>query len=268
MKWECVVVRDTGLAENPFSILAVTQGRWGERIAQNIADHAPATWDVHTWAAPRVIPPIVDYPEDYLPDSFPQVDMVLALGDVPGFAQLVPEIARMSGARAVLAPIDRNASLPEGLARQVKGWLEAIDVAVAFPKPFCSLTESSYNRTPLVQPLEDETLKRFARHYGRPSFRIEVEGGLISEIEVLRDAGCGCAANIAQGLLGTAVQDAIEAAGLLHHHFPCLADMQKDGDYHDTLMHVSGNLLKDTIREALRPHLEASYIRPQGRHET
>ena len=260
-------MRDTGLAENPLSILAVTQGRWGERIAQNIAETAPSTWIVHTWAAPRVIPPIVDYPEEYLPDSLPAVDLVLALGDVPGFAQLIPEVARLTHARAVLAPIDRNASLPEGLARQLAGWLEAMGVAVAFPKPLCSLTEGSYNRKPLIQPLENEILKRFASYFGRPQFRIEVENGLISEVEVLRDAGCGCASHVAQGLMGLSVDEAIEAAGLLHHHFPCLADMQNDSDYHDTLMHVSGNLLKDTIREVLQPYLEVSYIRPQGHHE-
>jgi hypothetical protein len=119
--------------------------------------------------------------------------MILALGDVPGFAQLIPDIAKLTGARAVLAPIDRNEALPEGLASQLAGWLEAMDVAVAFPKPFCSLTETSYNRTPLVQPLEDETLRRFARHFGRPTFKVQVEEGRIAGIEVQRDAGCGCA---------------------------------------------------------------------------
>ena len=167
-------MRDTGHAEIPLSILAATQGQWGERIAENITANAPSDWIVHTWAAPRVIPPIVDYPEDYLPGELPQVEMILALGEVAGFAQLIPDIAKMTGARAVLAPIDRNEALPEGLARQLAGWLEEMDVAAAFPKPFCSLTETSYNRTPLVQPLEDETLRRFARHFGRPLFKVKV----------------------------------------------------------------------------------------------
>ena len=261
-------MRDTGSAENPFCILAVTQGRWGERIAQNVAANAPSTWTVHTWAAPRVIPPIVDYPEDYLPEAFPEVDLVLALGDVPGFAQLVPDIARMSGARAVLAPIDRNESLPEGLARQLAGWLEAIDVAVAFPKPFCSLTEDSYNRTPLVKPLQDETLRTFARQFGRPRFHVEVEDGHISRVDVLRDAACGCGECVAEGLQGVPVDDALEQAGLLHHHYPCLASMNKDQHYRDTLMHVSGNILIDSLKEDLREHLNIVYIRPSGLSES
>lgn len=261
-------MRDTGLAENPLSILAATQGRWGERIAQNITARAPSTWTVHTWAAPRVIPPIVDYPEDYLPDSFPQADLVLALGDVPGFAQLVPDIARMCGARAVLAPIDRNESLPEGLARQLAGWLEAMGVASAFPKPFCSLTEDSYNRTPLVEPLEDETLRTFARRFGRPQFDLEVEDGRIARIDVVRDAACGCGEQVAQGLIGVPVDQALEEAGLLHHHYPCLASMNKDVHYRDTLMHVSGNILIDSLKEDLREYLNVVYMRPDGLSES
>ena len=260
-------MRDTGHAEIPFSILAATQGQWGERIAENITANAPPAWIVHTWAAPRVIPPIVDYPEDYLPDDFPQVEMILALGEVSGFAQLIPDIAKMTGARAVLAPIDRNEALPEGLARQLGGWLEAMDVAYAFPKPFCSLTETSYNRTPLVEPLEDETLRRFARHFGRPQFNVQVEDGRVAAIDVKRDAGCGCAIHVAQGLVGVPVDDALEEAGMLHHHYPCLASMNKDRHYRDTLMHVSGNLLIDALKDELREHLNVQYIRPSGLSE-
>ncbi|HHH82723.1 MAG TPA: hypothetical protein ENL35_07020, partial [Chloroflexi bacterium] len=117
-------MRGPGEAERPLRLLSVTQGNWGERIAQNIADHAPADWVVLTWAAPRLIPPIVDDPEDFLPSELPQADLLLALGDVPGFAQLIPDIARLCGAQAVLAPIDRNSAMPPGLVSQVRTWLE------------------------------------------------------------------------------------------------------------------------------------------------
>ena len=46
-------------------VLAVTQGQWGERIAENIRQYAPDTWQVHIWGAPRVIPPVVDDPATY-----------------------------------------------------------------------------------------------------------------------------------------------------------------------------------------------------------
>jgi hypothetical protein len=51
---------------------------------------------------------------------------------------------------------------------------------------------------------------------------------------------------------------------MLHHHYPCLASMNKDADYLDTLMHVSGNLLIDAIKDELSAHLATIYIRPHG----
>jgi hypothetical protein len=259
--------RGASSAESNLRILAVTQGLWGERIAENLQTQAPPDWQVSAWASPRVLPPIIDYPEDYLPESFDPADLVLALGDVSGLAQLIPDIAQMCGAKSVIAPIDRNSSLPSGLVKQLERWLSNIDVFVAFPKPFCSLSRRQYNRTPVVIQYEDPFVSRFAEHFGRPEFEITVEGDRIDSIEVKRDAACGCASYVAESLIGKKVEDTLEEAGLLHHHFPCLADMNKDQDYHDTLMHVSGNLLKDSIRDSLGSHLAKIYIRPHGHHE-
>ncbi len=252
-------------ADSSLRILAVTQGQWGERIAENIQANAPSDWSVQSWSAPRVLPPIIDDPEDYLPEALPQADLVIALGDVAGLAQLIPDVVRMVGAHSVIAPIDRNSSLPSGLATQLEGWLEQMGVAAVLPKPFCSLTETAYNRTPLVRTYEDEHISRFARHFGKPEIRAEVEDGQISQTNVIRDAACGCARYVSEKLIGTPVEQALEEAGMLHHHYPCLASMDKDLDYQDTLMHVSGNLLKDQLKDELSAHLATIYLRPHGR---
>jgi hypothetical protein len=250
--------------DSTFRVLAVTQGLWGERMAANIRDHAPADWKVEVWAAPNPIPPIVDYPEEYLTTSLPQADVVLALGEVAGLAQLVPDIARLTGARAVIAPIDRNESLPPGLARQLAGWLSDMDVSAVFPRPFCSLTEETLNRKPIVSPYDEPLIRRFARAFGQPNFQAAVEDGRIREVTVLRDTPCGCARYVAEGLPGTPVDDALEKAGMLHHHYPCLASMKQDADYHDTLMHVSGNLLRDNLKDEIEQHLALVYLRPHN----
>jgi hypothetical protein len=252
-------------ADSSLSILAVTQGQWGERIAENITANAPSDWSVQSWAVPRVIPPIVDDPEDFLPESLPQAELVIALGDVAGLAQLIPDVVRMVGAKAVIAPIDRNESLPPGLAKQLEGWLENMGIAAVFPKPFCSLTETSYNRTPLVLHYENELISRFATHFGKPEIKADVEEGHISNTEVIRDAACGCARHVSENLIGTPVEKALEEAGMLHHHYPCLASMNKDPDYFDTLMHVSGNLLVDGLKDELGAHLATLYLQPHGR---
>ncbi len=78
---------------------------------------------------------------------------------------------------------------------------------------------------------------------------------------------CGCARFVAEGLIGVSADDAEEKAGLLHHHFPCLASMGKDIDFGDTLMHVSGNVMKDQVAEQVRPYKRTQYIAPGSRSD-
>jgi hypothetical protein len=249
-----------------FRILAITQGLWGERIADNITRYCPEGWTINRWAAPRALPPVIDDPEDYLPAQFPAADLVLALGETAGVIQLVPDIARLSGARAVLAPIDRNESVPPGLAKQLGAWLAADGVALALPKPFCSLTPTTYNQPPCVVSYDNALIRRFAEHFGHPEFTGTGAGGQVTEISVVRDSACGCAHFVAQGLAGCALGEAEYEAGMLHHHYPCLASMNQDADYHDTLMHVSGNIVREAVATALRPYMEPTpYFRPHGR---
>jgi hypothetical protein len=259
-------MRDPSASVAALRVLAVWQGTWGERIAANVRDHAPASWHVETWSAPRGIPAIVDDPEDYLPTAFSSTELVLSLGETAGLAQLIPDIVRKTGARAVIAPVDFNEALPPGLIRQVTGWVEPLGAAIVFPKPFCSLTPTTINRTPLVQAYDDPLIRAFAEVFGKPSFDIRVAAGRIATVEVRRDAACGCARHVAEGLVGLPVDQAVEAAGMFHHHFPCLASMNQDADYFDTLMHVSGDYLRDAVKDEIRTHLApVPYLRPSGR---
>ncbi|HEY4691441.1 MAG TPA: DUF166 family protein [Anaerolineae bacterium] len=254
-------------AHSQFRVLAVTQSQWGERIARNIQQTHPAGWEVHHWPAPRALPLVVDDPGEFLPPVLPRVDLVLALGDTAGVPQLIPDIVKLSGARAVIAPIDRNESLPPGLVEQLRRWLADLHVAVVFPKPFCSLTETTYNYPPIVVTYADPLIGEFAAHYGMPRFRVSVHfDGRIGEARVERDAACGCARAVALGLAGCPVDEAEYQAGMLHHHFPCLASMNQDADYADTLMHVSGRIVREAVNEQVKDHLEPTpYFRPIGR---
>ncbi len=258
----------TSLVGDPFCILVVTQGRWGERIASNLQSHAPTDWTVETWGAPPRLPAVVDEADEFLPAGLPPSDLVLCLGEVPGLAQLIPDIVRRSGASAVIAPIDHTASLPKGLQRQVQAWLDEMGVAVAFPKPFCTLTEAGFSVRPLATGYDDPFIRRFAAVFGRPEFQVEVELGSVTRVEVIRDSACGCARHVAAQLIGTPVDDAVEKAGMLHHHYPCLASMDQDPDYLDTLMHVSGHQVRDAVRAQIEGHLTpVAYWRPEGLSE-
>ncbi len=250
-------------------ILAIVSGEYGNRHVSNIRAHGPAEWQIEVWQAPSVLPPIVDYPEDHLPDRFAAADLILAFGEHRGIAELLPEIAKMTGARAVIAAVDNEAWLPRGLARQLRGWLEEMDVACVTPKPLCSLTGAHYG-TDRRQHVEyaDPRIAEFARYFGRPNIKLTVDpqSKHISGAVVLRDAVCGCARHVARGLVGVAAEEAAQKAGLLHHHYPCLASMGIDVDFGDTLMHVSGNILKDNIVGQLKAGGYIRYVQPGTRH--
>jgi hypothetical protein len=208
----------------------------------------------------------MDDPDDYLPASFPAADLVLALGDTPGVAALISDIVQRCGARAVIAPIDRNESLPPGLANQLRGWLGDLGVSVVFPKPFCSLTETTYNQYPITVAYDDPIIRSFAAVFGRPLFQVSVTAERqVGAVTVLRDSACGCARHVAGGLAGCVVDEAEHKAGMLHHHYPCLASMNQDADYQDTLMHISGHLVREAIKAEIADHLQIAYLRPHGR---
>jgi len=253
-------------------ILAIVSGEYGMRHVANLRAHSPQGWSVETWKAPAVFPLIMDYPEDYLPKSLPSADLILSCAENKSVAELLPEIAQMTGARGVIVAVDNEAWLPRGLARQLIGWLERINVDCATPKPLCSLTEHDYKITRRDREAYDSPIiSEFARYFGQPDIRLTVdeESHTIAAAEVQRDAVCGCARFVAEKLVGLSADEAEEKAGLAHHHFPCLASMVKLNDYnHDTLMHESGHLLQENLAEQLKPHKQTRYIVPGELSET
>ncbi len=251
-------------------ILAVISGEYGQRHVENIRAHGPADWTVEVWRAPSVLPPVIDYPEDHLPDTLPPADLILSFGEHPGVAELLPDIARMTGAQAVVVAVDSEAWLPRGLARQLRGWLDDMGVVCVTPKPLCSLTDTHYSigRRQRIE-YDDPFIAEFARYFGQPDLRLTVdpESRLITSAEVLRDSVCGCARYVAVRLGGVSADDAEQEAGLLHHHYPCLATMGVDTDYGDTLMHISGNLLKNNVLAQVKPFKHVRYLRTAARSE-
>jgi hypothetical protein len=253
-----------------MKILAIVNGDYGRRHVENIRKHGPAEWTLDIWEAARTYPQVIDYPEDYLPASFPPADLILQFAEHKALAELLPDIAGMAGATAVIAAIDNDAVLPRGLMRQLTGWLERMNVALVTPRPLCSLSETHYWLSRREKMACDNPLIReFAHYFGMPEFKITVDPKtrVITSAEVTRDAVCGCARYVAEHLAQVPVDDAEEQAGMLHHHYPCLAAMGVVADYGDTLMHVSGNIMIEAVGEQIKAYKKIQYIAPGWRSE-
>ena len=249
-----------------MNILAVVSGEFGRRFARHLREYGPTHWTVNEWNAPTHFPIVIDEPSDFLPAALPPTDLILAVGEHPGIAELLPDVARMTGAKAMIAPIDRVEWLPKGLMNQLSGWMKQVGVECAFPKPFCSLTEKSYSLRGQRVEYTNALISEFAHYFGTPSVQVRVDEATetIADVHVERDATCGCMHFVALGIVGVKVDDAAYQAGMLHHHFPCLASMNVDPDYYDTLLHVSGNTFRDAFEQAILPHKKVLYFQPEG----
>lgn len=251
-------------------ILAIINSDYGTRHVANIIQYAPAHWVITQWRAPVFFPLVIDYPEDFIPAELPPCDLIVSFAEHKSVAELIPDIAKITGAKAVIAAIDNENCLPRGLARQLRDWLEQLHVDCATPKPLCSLTETDYGVTRRQRLVHNSPLiAEFAHYFGKPEFSIEVspKSRTITYVEVKRDTVCGCARYVAQKLIGVTVEQAEYETGMAHHHFPCLASMGIDIDYGDTLLHISGNIMKDNLGEQVKPFKQIQYLTPGFRSE-
>jgi hypothetical protein len=224
-------------------ILIAIQGHYGQRIADNVRNYGPADWKVHTFAFPSELPAIIDDASEFLPKELPEADLLISLGEHPGVAQMIPDMVKKSGAKAVIAPADNRVWLPPGLAKQIKRKLESMSVDMVYPVPFCTLAEKD-SQNPYI--------RGFAKYFGKPEMDIELDKDRIKRVSVIRGAPCGCSPYVADGLVGVWDRDAVEKAGLLHHQYPCLSTMVMDQEFEDTLMHRAGLMTKLAVEKAIK----------------
>lgn len=236
-------------------VLVVWQGEYGERILSWLTNTAPEDWEIEDITITTDLPEVIDDPAPFLPKDLPQADLVLFLSEFRNAPQLAPDLVRRSNAVAIIAPVDRTEWMPPGQVTQLKRVFSRWRVDTSFPRPFCALEGTGA-----------EAIDLFASRFGVPKVEIITEDGrTVSEMRIIRGSPCGCTRYVAENIVGERLEDAVERAGLLHHHFPCLASMEREDDLDDTLMHVSGLLLKREVERGVRKHLarKVSYIDPR-----
>ena len=103
-----------------MKILAALQGEYSRRIVQHISGRSPEDWEITTVTLPRALPALIDEPEEFLPSQVPPAELLLALIESDGAAQLISALAKNAGVGAVIVPVDDPAWLPMGLQNQVE----------------------------------------------------------------------------------------------------------------------------------------------------
>ena len=230
-------------------LLIVWQGEWGQRIADHLDRSAPQEWTLTTWRGPAALPLVIDDPDEFLPEALPETDLLLVLTESAGLTDLVPDMATLCRAEAVIVALDRRSAGGPGLRRQVRQRLQALGVDSTFPMPFCSLVPSTEQHPRIAD---------FARCFGRPELTIKMVEGRIQSCEIVRGTPCGNTSYVAEHLAGVRQEDAIEQAGLLHHYYPCWGGMEADpvsGEH--TLLHIAATLAQKAVARTLKKHTDS-----------
>jgi hypothetical protein len=246
-------------------ILALYEGPYGKRIVEHIRNSGPQDWTVEVFRPPGSLPIVIDNPEEFLPPEILQTDLLLALSESPQTAQLVPAIARLSGVKAVIMPVDDSSWLPLGLQNQIEAEITTMGVTAVFPKTFCTLTERTVCFGEDIETYESQYVASFATHFGKPKLKIktDVKGERIVKVDVERGAPCGSTHRVAEKLVGVAIKEAVPQAALYAFHYPCLASMTMEPTG-DTLMHVSGYVINEEVYRELQSYYRQKVVYPYG----
>lgn len=195
--------------------------------------------------APEESQHFIDNPAEYLPGKVPNCDLVLAIGIHPDLLAELPSLVERANARAVIVPIEDRKWCPPSLRRDLQARLREMGVESAFPKPFCELEETGVG-------VIDEFVKRYK--IGKPSLEIELKDDMITNAKVLRSAPCGSTWYVAEQIRWHTIRDvpALEQTiSDAHHGYPCTASMETDPELGDTILHKSGYIIRDAVKDAI-----------------
>jgi len=210
---------------------------------------------------PKSLPVFVEEPEQYLPKHMPEADVVLAIGIHADLLSALPHVVEQTNAKAVIVPIEDPSWAPLGLKNQVKEELDELNVESAFPKPFCALEGGT--------PVIDAFIEQFK--VGKSKLEVEIEHGRLKIVRVLNSTPCGLTYYVATRLREAPLDlvwleaskieeeirvdlDAVQESQYIsknHHSYPCTASMTIDPELEDTILHKSGYLIRDAVREAI-----------------
>jgi len=216
----------------------LTRGKYGLRLVDTIREHTP--FDVRTARLPHVVPEFTEEPCSLLAglnaDDVWETDLLVAYALHTDLALAVIGEAARRGVKALI--------LPGGVAiarDDLNGVRRQHPIEVVLEEVCCSLVPASHGKE----------IAEFARYLGRPRFRLDVEDGLVSAVEVLVGVPCGGSWHVARELVGVPVEDAPRMAALFIQYYPCRAT--RGGLSWDSgNIHVAAEIMAKAVEEAIK----------------
>jgi len=199
--------------------------------------------DIHyVHKVPSNLPAFVEEPEKYLPKKMPECDVIIAVGLHPDILLSLSSIALDAEAKAIIIPVENKNWCPPGVRKQLKEKFNEINIEYSFPKPFCSLEDSS-------QPIIDAFMERYK--IGKPIVKVEVKGDIIVNANTLRSAPCGSTWYVTRCIRGRKISEIEEVVAIAHHSYPCTASMEVDPEIGDAILHKAGYIIREAVKKAI-----------------
>ncbi len=210
-----------------ISVTVVTRGKYGKRAIRTIQEKTG--FEVTEVTIPADLPDFIEDTAPYTrgPAQALASDLVIIFALHPDLTPAFAECAAESGAGAIIVSGSDTAELRK-IASTYQIPIHADEIC-------CSLV-----------PCNDRVIDEFTSVLGMPVFRISVEGGLVSDVDVIRGSLCGASWWVASQLPGTPVADAPAKAGLLAGQYPCRAVRGTRGG-----IHRSSEIHKKAVEAAL-----------------
>ena len=211
------------------------------------------------------IPDFIEDPEEFLPKNLPSVDFILVVGIHQDLLSGLPLYLKDNeNLKAVITPIENPNWAPAGLQVQVLEEFEKYGIQAAFPKPFCALSREldEHNKIGFHLTKEHNYIYEFIDYFkiGVPiiSFLLNKDGESIEDSCVLQSAPCGSSYYVCQQLKSKYFKNGKsgelslnERISKAHHAYPCNASMDQDSILKDSILHVGGYLIRNSVRRAL-----------------
>lgn len=187
----------------------------------------------------------IDQPNDHLPSTLPQHDVMVAIGIHEDVLLALPELAKKGKAEALIVPVEDPDWLTRWVKEELKKICKELNLECAFPKPFCSLEKGEHH------PTINKFIDRF--RLGHPKLEIKIVDEKIKQAKVLRSAPCGNTYFVAHNLKGVKADEQLDLwVAKYWHSFPCVASMKMDYELGDTILHKGGYNHYDAVHEAVK----------------
>jgi hypothetical protein len=175
---------------------------------------------------PAILPVMVDDPHEFLPETVPDHDVLVAVG--VNEEVLLAFLETHPVARGVVVPIEGSSWISPYVIGAISKICNKNGIEYAFPKPFCSFDP------------ETEVLKAFRREFriGKPDIEYEIQNDTITGTTVRCSAPCGATYFTARRLEGRRLDEDLSfVIDSALSAYPCTADRAVDREFGDSITH-------------------------------